>query len=52
MDDMKSISGGAFFLGNFLVVSLSIKKSYISLSIVEAEYIVVVESFTRILQMK
>jgi hypothetical protein len=37
--DKKSSSGGAFFLGNFLVLWLSKKQTSISLSTSEAEYI-------------
>jgi hypothetical protein len=39
MDERKSMSGGAFFLGDSLVAWLSKKKGSISLSTTEAEYI-------------
>ena len=41
IDDRKSTSGVAFYLGDFLVSWLSKKQSSISLSTIEAEYIVV-----------
>ena len=40
IDDKKSTSGGAFFLGKFIVSCLSKKKPFISLSTKEAKYIV------------
>ncbi|XP_043710394.1 uncharacterized mitochondrial protein AtMg00810-like [Telopea speciosissima] len=40
IDDRKSTSGGAFYLGNSLVVWHSKKQDLVSLSIAEAEYIV------------
>jgi hypothetical protein len=39
VDDRKSTSGGAFFLGNYLVSWLKKKQTSISLSTTEAEYI-------------
>jgi hypothetical protein len=39
MDERKSTSGGAFFLGDALVAWLSKKQGSISLSTIEAEYI-------------
>ena len=39
IDDRKSTSGGAFFLGECLVAWLSRKQSLVSLSTAEAEYI-------------
>ena len=39
VDERKSTSGGAFFLGNSLVAWLSKNKGSISLSTTEAEYI-------------
>ena len=41
LDERKSTSGGAFFLGNSLVAWLSKKQGSISLSTMEADYIVV-----------
>ena len=52
VDDKKSTNGNAFFMGDCLVSWLSKKKSSISLSIVEAEYIVVANCCTQILWMK
>ena len=40
VDDRKSTCGGAFFLGESLVAWISKKKTSISLSTTEAEYIV------------
>jgi hypothetical protein len=51
LDERKSISGGAFFLGDSLVAWLSKKKGYISLSNTETEYIVVATCCTQILSM-
>jgi hypothetical protein len=39
VDERKSTSGGAFFLGDSLVAWISKKQGYISLSTTEAEYI-------------
>jgi hypothetical protein len=51
VDERKSTSGGAFFLGDSLVAWLSKKKSSISLSTTEAEYIVVATCCTQVLWM-
>ena len=52
IDDRKSTSGAAFYLGDFLVSWLSKKKSSISLSIAEAEYIDVASCCTQVIWMK
>eukprot|EP00253_Pinus_taeda_P019413 PITA_19413 len=52
IDDRKSTSGNAFFLGDCLVSWLSKKQSSISLSTAEAEYIVAADCCTQILWMK
>ena len=52
VDDQKSTSGNAFFMGDCLVSWLSKKQSSISLSTAEAEYIAVVDCCTQILWMK
>jgi hypothetical protein len=39
VDERKSTSGGAFFLGDSLVASISKKQGSISLSTIEGEYI-------------
>lgn len=52
IDDQKSNSGNAFFMGDCLVSWLSKKQSYISLSTAEAEYIAATDCFTQILWMK
>jgi len=52
IDDRKSTSGNAFFLGDCLVSWLSKKQSSISLSTAEAEYIAAKYSCTQILWMK
>jgi hypothetical protein len=51
VDDKKSTSGNAFFLGECLVSWSSRKQSSISLSTTEAKYIAVVECCTQILWM-
>jgi hypothetical protein len=51
VDERKSTSGGAFFLGESLVSWLSKKQGSISLSTTEAEYIVVATCCTQILWM-
>jgi hypothetical protein len=51
LDEGKSTSGGAFFLGDSLVECLSKKQGYISLSTTKEEYIVVATCFTQILWM-
>jgi hypothetical protein len=48
VDERKSTSGGAFFLGDSLVSWLSKKKSSISLSTTEAEYIAVSTYYTQV----
>ena len=52
VDDRKSTSGAAFFLGNCLVSWLSKKQSSTSLSTVEVEYIVVASCCTQVIWMK
>jgi hypothetical protein len=51
VDDKKSTSGSAFFIGECLISWSSRKQSSISLSTAEAEYIAVVECYTQILWM-
>jgi hypothetical protein len=51
MDERKSKSGGAFFLGDSLVAWLSKKQGSISLSTTEVEYIVVATFCTQVLWM-
>jgi hypothetical protein len=51
VDERKSTSGGAFFLGDSLVAWLSKNQSSISLSTAEAEYIVVATCCTQVLWM-
>jgi hypothetical protein len=51
VDERKSTSGGAFFLGDSLVAWLSKKKSFISLSTTEEEYVVVATCCTQVLWM-
>jgi hypothetical protein len=52
IDDRKSTSGGAFFLGKCLVAWLSKKQTSTSLSTTEEEYIVVASCCTQVLWMK
>jgi hypothetical protein len=52
IDDRKSTSGGAFFLGKCLVAWLSKKQTSISLSTTEEEYIVVASCCTQVIWMK
>jgi len=52
VDDDKSTSGGAFFIGNCLVSWLSKKQTLISLSIAKVKYIVAVSCCTQVLWMK
>lgn len=52
VDDKKSTSGGAFFLGGKLVSWHNKKQESISSSTVEAEYIAVVSCFTQVLWVK
>jgi hypothetical protein len=51
MDERKSMSGGAFFIGDSLLAWLSKKKGSISLSTTEAEYIFVATCCTQVLWM-
>jgi hypothetical protein len=51
VDERKSTSGGEFFLGDSLVAWLSKKQGSISLSTIEADYIVVVACCTQVLWM-
>jgi hypothetical protein len=51
VDERKSTSGGAFFLGESLVALISKKQGSISLSTTKAEYIVVATCCTQILWM-
>ena len=51
MDERKSMSGGAFFLGNSLVSCLRKKQGSISLSTTEDEYIATTTCFTQVLWM-
>ena len=48
LDDRKSTSGGAFFLGDRLVSWTSKKKNYISQSTVEAKYVVVAMNYSKV----
>jgi hypothetical protein len=52
VDDRKSTSGGAFFLGESLASWISKKQSSISLSSTEAEYIAAAECCTQVEWMK
>ena len=52
VDDIKSTSGGAFFLGESLVAWKSKKQTSISLSTTEVEYIAAVECCTQVEWMK
>src|SRR5271156_5944418 len=52
IDDRKSTSGGAFYIGECLVAWLSKKQSSISLSTAEAEYIAAAACCTQVLWMK
>jgi hypothetical protein len=52
IDDRKSTSGGTFFLGSCLVSWLSKKQTSISLSTVEAKYIVATSCCTQVLWIK
>jgi hypothetical protein len=51
VDERKSTSGGAFFLGDSLVAWLSKQQGSISLSTIESEYIVATTCCTQILWM-
>jgi hypothetical protein len=52
IDDRRSTSGAAFYLGECLVSWLSNKQSSVSLSTAEAEYIAVAACCTQVLWMK
>ena len=52
LDDRKSTSGNAFFLGECLVAWSSRKRSSISLSTTEAEYVAATECSNQVLWMK
>ena len=52
VDDRKSTSGGAFYLGKSLVAWLSKKQTSISLSIAEAKYIAAAACCTQVMWMK
>ena len=52
VDDRKSTSGAAIFLGNCLVSWSSKKQSSISLSTIEEEYIDATSCFTQVIWMK
>ena len=52
IDDRKSTSGGAFFLGKRLVSWTSKKKNCTSQSIAEAEYVVVEVNYSNIVWFK
>jgi len=51
VDDRKSTSGGAFFMGSILVSWFNKKQSSIALSTAEAKYVVVASSCTQLLWM-
>eukprot|EP00253_Pinus_taeda_P029837 PITA_29837 len=51
MDDRKSTSGGAFFMGSRLASWFSKKQSSIALSTAEAEYVAAASYFTQLLWM-
>ena len=52
MDDIKSTSGGAFFLGGRLVSWLSKKQDCMSRSTLEAEYVVAAKNYNQAVWMK
>ena len=52
IDNKKTTSGGAFFLGRRLVTWTSKKQSYTSQSIVEADYVVAIVNYTNIVWIK
>ena len=52
VDDRKSTSGGAFYLGERLVASYSKKQDFVSLSTAEAEYITATTCCTQVLWMR
>ena len=51
MDDRKSTSGGAFYMGSRLVSWFSKKQSSIALSTAEAEYVIAASCCTKLLWM-
>ena len=51
LDERKSTSGGAFFLGDSLVAWISKKQNFIALSTTEAEYIAAAACCTQVLWM-
>jgi hypothetical protein len=51
MDERKSTSGGAFFLGDSLIAWLSKKQGSISLSTIEVEYIAAATCYTQVFWM-
>ena len=51
MDDRKSTSGGAFFMGSILVSQFNKKQSSIALSTAEAKYVAAASCCTQLLQM-
>ena len=52
VDDRKNNLGGCFYIGNCLVAWMSKKQNFISLSIAETEYIVVVSCCSQLLWIK
>lgn len=52
VDEWKSTSGGAFFLGDRLVSQFSKKQDLISLSTTEAEYIATTSCYTQVICMR
>ena len=52
IDDRKSTSGGAFFLGKILVSWTSKKKNCTSQSIAEAEYVAIAVNYSNIIWFK
>jgi hypothetical protein len=52
IDDQRSTSGEAFYLGKCLVSWLSKKQSSVSLSTSEAEYIAAITCYTKVIWMK
>ena len=51
VDDRKSTSGGAFYMGSQLVSWFSKKPSLIALSIAEEEYVAIASCYTQLLWM-
>ena len=52
IDDIRSTSGGAFFLGSSFVSCLRKKYDLVSLSIIEVEYIVIASCCTQVFWLK